>query len=74
MKLTASISRSLFTILLVFTLVFGVFGAAPAVADSGTVYSFDSGLEGWTTIDNDGDGQNWFWSGDFTSIYTYYFL
>ncbi len=72
MKLTAKYSRTLLSILLAFILVFGVFGPTPAVADTGTVYSFDSGLEGWTTIDNDGDGQNWFWSSDFTSIYTYY--
>ncbi|MBQ1430899.1 MAG: choice-of-anchor J domain-containing protein [Firmicutes bacterium] len=72
MKLTASISRSLFAILLVFILVFGVFGAAPAVADSVTTYTFEEGLDGWTTIDADGDGHNWFWTTDLSSIDAYY--
>ena len=74
MKLTRNTARALFSLLLVLTLVVGVFGAVPAKAASekSTTYTFDAGSEGWTSIDADGDGHNWFWTGDFTSIYAYY--
>lgn len=72
MKLNANVARALFSLLMVFTLVFGVFGVTPAAADTGTTYTFEEGLGGWTTIDADGDGHNWFWSGDFKTLYPYY--
>ncbi len=72
MKLTSNVVRALFSLLMVFTLVFGVFGATPAVADSSTTYTFEEGLDGWTTIDADGDGFNWLWTTDLPTIDSYY--
>lgn len=50
----------------------GTYGASLNITtsepQSGTVtYSFDSDLEGWTTIDKDGDGFNWFQSLDYAN-------
>ena len=74
MKLFGRTTRVLFCLLVVFTMVFCTFGYVPAEADSTTTttYSFDEGLGDWTTIDADGDGHNWFFNKNMTSIYDYY--
>ena len=35
-------------------------------------YNFDDGMQGWTTLDADGDGHNWVHFSDFPVIYNYY--
>ena len=74
MKQLRKTAGIIFSLMLVMALIAGTFGAAPAEAASSitTTYTFDAGSEGWTSIDADGDGHNWFWTGDFTSIYAYY--
>jgi len=74
MKQLRKTAGIIFSLMLVMALIAGTFGAAPAEAASSitTTYTFDAGSEGWTQIDADGDGHNWFWTGDFTSIYAYY--
>ena len=74
MKNIRNSSRVLFSLLLTLVLTFGVFAVIPAEADSftSTTYSFDEGFDGWTTIDADGDGHDWFFTRDLESIYAYY--
>ncbi len=74
MKLKRNASRMLFSLLLTLVLAFGMIAVVPAEADSftSTTYSFDEGFDGWTTIDADGDGNNWFYLRDLDTIYSYY--
>ncbi len=46
-------------------------GAEDGTAESVT-YDFDSGLQGWTTLDADEDGHNWVAVSQFKSLYWYY--
>ena len=74
MKLKRNSSRVFFSLLLTLVLTFGIFAVVPVEADSytSTTYSFDEGFDGWTTIDADGDGHDWFFTRDLESIYAYY--
>ncbi len=74
MKNIRNSSRVLFSLLLIFVLTFGIFAVVPAEAESytSTTYSFDEGFDGWTTIDADGDGHDWFWIMDIEYFYPQY--
>lgn len=73
-KNSRNIYRFIFSFLIILVLAFGVMDIVPSEADSiaSTTYSFDEGFDGWTTIDADGDGHDWFFTRDMDSIYDYY--
>ncbi len=75
MKLKRNASRMLFILLLTIVLVFGAtcIAAAETVSYQSTTYSFDGeSLDGWTTIDANGDGFDWFLIRDIETVDPYY--
>lgn len=60
----------LLSVLLGFALMMGL--VQPVRAAESITYDFDSGLQGWTILDADGDGHNWTAVSDFGNVYSYY--
>ena len=61
----------LLSVLLVLALLLGM--TVPVSAeDDAVTYDFDDGMQGWTTLDADGDGHDWVHLSDFIARYAYY--
>ncbi len=63
----------LFSILLGFAMMLGMIFPVRAANEAEPVtYDFDSGLQGWTVLDADGDGHEWVLVSEFGNVYPYY--
>ena len=61
----------LLSLMLILALLLGM--TIPVSAeDEALTYDFDNGMQGWTTLDADGDGHDWVHLSDFANRYEYY--
>ncbi len=61
----------LLSLMLILALLLGM--TIPVSAeDEALTYNFDDGMQGWTTLDADGDGHDWVHLSDFSNRYRYY--